>query len=447
MADSECRQRHYLEPRGRAIPWVLTAALLVSVLTAVGVTGEARASTTPPSPAGAKVAAQIIASVNAERSVRHLPVLTESGSLDNVAQSIANTYPNNTGDHPIAPYEPSGWDGGAIIEADSPAHSFASGSAVAVWMQSPYYVDQIIGGLASDPSGEIGVGIGCSPSGGQYIELATAWKTATSGLGPTDTQSQVANRSLASCTGDPGGYYEVASDGGIFAFGDAQFCGSTGAIHLNQPIVGMSRTPDEKGYWLVASDGGIFAFGDAPFYGSMGGHTLNRPVVGMASTPDGKGYWLVASDGGIFAFGDAQFYGSTGSIHLNQPIVGMSRTSDGLGYWFVASDGGVFSYGDARFHGSGVGSANSPIVGMASAGGGDYWLAEQDGVVLGEGVPGGQPAIHGLSQIVGIESIGDSGGFWLVASNGFTAWGGDYSGYNWGSMGGHPLNRPIVGMG
>ena len=32
---------------------------------------------------------------------------------------------------------------------------------------------------------------------------------------------------------------------------------------LNQPIVGMAATPDGKGYWLVASDGGIFNYGDA----------------------------------------------------------------------------------------------------------------------------------------------------------------------------------------
>ena len=79
----------------------------------------------------------------------------------------------------------------------------------------------------------------------------------------------------------------------------------------------------------MASDGGIFAFGDAAFYGSTGAIHLNKPIVGMAATPDGKGYWLVASDGGIFAFGDAAFYGSTGAIHLNKPIVGMAATPDG----------------------------------------------------------------------------------------------------------------------
>jgi len=44
----------------------------------------------------------------------------------------------------------------------------------------------------------------------------------------------------------------------------------------------MASTPDGKGYWLVASDGGVFSFGDASFYGSMGGKPLNKPVVGMA---------------------------------------------------------------------------------------------------------------------------------------------------------------------
>jgi hypothetical protein len=33
----------------------------------------------------------------------------------------------------------------------------------------------------------------------------------------------------------------VASDGGVFAFGDARFLGSTGSVRLNQPIVGMAK--------------------------------------------------------------------------------------------------------------------------------------------------------------------------------------------------------------
>jgi hypothetical protein len=45
----------------------------------------------------------------------------------------------------------------------------------------------------------------------------------------------------------------------------------------------MAPTPDGQGYWLVASDGGIFAKGDAAFLGSEGGTVLNKPVVGMGA--------------------------------------------------------------------------------------------------------------------------------------------------------------------
>jgi len=46
---------------------------------------------------------------------------------------------------------------------------------------------------------------------------------------------------------------------------------------LNRPVVGIAATPDGKGYWEVASDGGLFSFGDAKFYGSMGGLPPSGP--------------------------------------------------------------------------------------------------------------------------------------------------------------------------
>jgi hypothetical protein len=69
----------------------------------------------------------------------------------------------------------------------------------------------------------------------------------------------------------------------VFSFGDAEFHGSTGSLHLAQPIVGMTATADGGGYWLVASDGGVFTGGDATFEGSTGGLALVRPVVGGAT--------------------------------------------------------------------------------------------------------------------------------------------------------------------
>ena len=162
-------------------------------------------------------------------------------------------------------------------------------------------------------------------------------------------------------------YWLAAADGGVFAFGGAPYYGSMVGRHLNAPVVGLavdgpgflapdvavSRAPIEaRGYWEVAGDGGVFAFGDAPFLGSMGARDLAAPVVGMAVDPGHAGYYEVAADGGVFAFGGASFYGSMGGRALAAPIVSITATPDGRGYWLVGSDGGVFAFGDAVFLGS-----------------------------------------------------------------------------------------------
>ncbi|MGH2687886.1 MAG: S8 family peptidase, partial [Actinomycetota bacterium] len=143
---------------------------------------------------------------------------------------------------------------------------------------SPHTGTVLLSAASADPS-----------FSGAALGLVTAQIADNDTLGP-----------LGGASGGASGYWLVASVGGIFAFGDAGFQGSTGDIRLAQPIVAMATTPSGLGYWLVASDGGIFAFGDARFHGSTGGIKLARPIVGMAPTPSGGGYWLVASDGGIF---------------------------------------------------------------------------------------------------------------------------------------------------
>ena len=246
----------------------------------------------------------------------------------------------------------------------------------------------------------------------------------------------------------PGGYWLVASDGGIFAFCDAKFFGSTGAVRLNQPIVGMATTPSGNGYWLVARDGGIFAFGDARFLGSTGAISLNQPIVGMARTPSGNGYFLVAADGGIFAFGDAAFRGSTGALKLAQPIKGMTTTPSGNGYRLVASDGGIFAFGDATFQGStGALRLARPIVGMAATPTGNgYWLVASDGGIFafGDAAFRGSTGAARLNQpIVAMARNPGGSGYWLLALDG-----GIFSfGVNFfGSAGALRLNQPIVAM-
>jgi hypothetical protein len=198
--------------------------------------------------------------------------------------------------------------------------------------------------------------------------LVSAWQNGTSCSG-----SEISRNAWA-----------VSPNGRVYTAGGysgppANHYGDASSLPLNKPIVGMSPTSTGQGYWLVASDGGIFTYGDARFHGSTGALRLNKPIVGMSVTPTGNGYWLVATDGGIFSFGDARFHGSTGNIRLNRPISGMTATPSGNGYWMVADDGGIFTFGDAAFRGStGSQRLSAPIAGMIPRGAG-YILIGQDG--------------------------------------------------------------------
>jgi hypothetical protein len=71
----------------------------------------------------------------------------------------------------------------------------------------------------------------------------------------------------------------------------------------------MDRDATGSGYWLVGADGGIFAFGDAPFRGSAGALHLTAPVVGMEVDRANNAYWMVGADGGVFAYG-TPFFGA-----------------------------------------------------------------------------------------------------------------------------------------
>lgn len=140
----------------------------------------------------------------------------------------------------------------------------------------------------------------------------------------------------------PGGYWLASTAGVVNSRGDAPLYGSMGGKPLNKPIVGIAATSDNEGYWLVALDGAIFAFG-APFHGPTGCMTLNEPIValvassnttiigsGTACEPAGTprspgGYQFVAQDGGVFSFGNAVFAGSLGGQGITD-IVGMANS-------------------------------------------------------------------------------------------------------------------------
>jgi hypothetical protein len=224
----------------------------------------------------------------------------------------------------------------------------------------------------------------------------------------------------AAALDDGSGYYEVDKYGDVAAFGAAVCYGGMTGTPLNQPIVGMAVDPATGGYWLVASDGGVFSF-NAPFEGSTGGMRLNKPIVGMGASPNGAGYWLVASDGGVFSF-NAPFYGGTGLIKLNKPVVGMAVDRTTGGYWLVASDGGVFNF-NAPFDGATGGMRlNQPIVGIDPTADGDGYrlVAADGGVFTGFNTPfyGGTGLMRLNRPIVTTINDNDGDGYWLVASDG-----------------------------
>jgi N-acetylmuramoyl-L-alanine amidase len=91
--------------------------------------------------------------------------------------------------------------------------------------------------------------------------------------------------------------------------------------------VGMAATPDGGGYWLVASDGGIFSFGDAPFGGSATGQ-LQRVAVGMAAG-GGPGYRVISADGGVYGYGGALDFGRAYVPPMAGQVVSIDPGHDG----------------------------------------------------------------------------------------------------------------------
>jgi hypothetical protein len=120
-----------------------------------------------------------------------------------------------------------------------------------------------------------------------------------------------------------------------------------GGKHLNAPIFGMAVDQATGGYWLVASDGGIFSF-NAAFHGSAGSLALDSPIVGMQGASDGSGYRLAASDGGVFSY-NLPFAGAYVGQDVS-PIVGIAGQGD-TGYWLTDACGGVAAFGSAQTYG------------------------------------------------------------------------------------------------
>ncbi len=215
-------------------------------------------------------------------------------------------------------------------------------------------------------------------------------------------------------TRDRGGYWLDASDGGVFSYGDTEYYGSipglglhpagSGQPHsLNAPIVGMVPSHDQGGYFMVASDGGVFAFGDAHYAGSCPGiGGCSGAAVAVMPDASGNGYWLVTSTGSVYTFGDAPYFGAPGQ--QSSAITSAVATPDGGGYYVLDANGQVFAYGDANGLGlsgnvptGSTGGFNPATSIFASSDGGGYWVTDAKGDVFSFGdapYDGGMSGTH-----------------------------------------------------
>ena len=195
-------------------------------------------------------------------------------------------------------------------------------------------------------------------------------------------------------TKDHGGYWLDASDGGVFSFGDTQFYGSIPGLglhpagshlpnSLDAPIVAMVPSIDDNGYFMVASDGGVFAFGDAHFAGSCPGiGGCSGAAVAVMPDASGNGYWLVTQTGNVYTFGDAAAYGAPGNT--GSPVTSAVSTPNGGGYWILTANGTVYNYGNAANLGDAAGAFGGfdPATAVfTTSDGGGYWIASANGTV------------------------------------------------------------------
>jgi hypothetical protein len=151
-------------------------------------------------------------------------------------------------------------------------------------------------------------------------------------------------------------------------------------------------------------------------------------------------------------------FGNVASSTLRTPIVlvpnpgtyvAMAGGDGNLGYWLIQRGGGISPFGTAT--NKGMPFTNVSAAGIASAGGGGYWVADADGGVFAFGAPffgsmGGMPL---NAPIVGIAATPDHGGYWLAAADGGVYAFGDAAFY--GSVPGvlppgASLNQPVVGI-
>jgi hypothetical protein len=177
-----------------------------------------------------------------------------------------------------------------------------------------------------------------------------------------------------------------------------EVAGAAGCITTNGPIAALTATKSGAGYWQVATDGAVFSWGDAHYYGGVNNAgprgttalSAGDAVTAMARTASGNGYWILTKTGAVFTFGDAAYRGGVNNVNGGNALsagdaaVSIATTSTGNGYWILTKTGAVFTFGDAAYRGginndNGVNALTIPgdsgVSLAASPTGNGYWAA------------------------------------------------------------------------
>ena len=158
------------------------------------------------------------------------------------------------------------------------------------------------------------------------------------------------------------------------------------------PVVGMAATPSGHGYWLVASDGGIFSFGDAEVLRLHRRHAPQRP-----DRRHGRDRRRAAATGSAretAASSRSATRGSRGSgagqVCRSTSVVQIAGLENGKGYRLLALplplDTPVLRPGDS---GAAVASLQQRLFGLG------YWIDAVDGWLRADHAAGGHRVPEG----------------------------------------------------
>lgn len=172
-------------------------------------------------------------------------------------------------------------------------------------------------------------------------------------------------------TSDGEGYWVFRGDGSVTCYGTAGFYGSpkdlgigtTGGRHPRGGYwQAICPTSTNLGYWCIAVDGRIRAFGDAVaegFPSTVPGFTFSTSVFisGANSLVGSNGVLVASTDGTVYALGTATHYGNWTKTTLSPGENGGEALSTvvpnlaGDGYWLMSTKGVVQERGAAAFFG------------------------------------------------------------------------------------------------